>query len=584
MPGESLGQLLVHVRSLVDESRPPTAPCSDRQLLERFTRHDDQAAFTALVRRHGPLVLGVCRRVLRQEADAEDAFQAVFLVLARKARSVCWGDSVGGWLYGVAYRVAHKARVARARRQRREARAGRPVDTTPATSAPWSELQAVLDEELQHLPAAFRTPLVLCYLEGRTQDEAARQLGWSLGALRGRLWRGRELLRSRLARRGLSLGSVLVALALSHSAAPAAVPVGLAAATVQAAFAFLRGGAAIVPGPILGLTKGMLHTMFLSKFTPLAVILAVTITLAGIGLTAHLSLAEKPPAAFSDSAVSADAPKADEPRDKPKGDGEKPKDGDRPKEGPRDGDRPKEGPRDRGPGVKGAIKEVHATQKLVTVITAKQDGGGGGVEVVLDVADAKIVVAGQPAKLTDLQAGMNVFIQSRDGKSGQAVEASWPLILGAIKSVDPAQHTVTLYGGEKGQEQTYELAKDARVLFDGVPVRLEDLEGRTRVNLELTADRKAVAVVSAQGGKSFLRAYAVEVDPDKGTLTVRLGENQAELNFDVSKDANILLDGKPAKLGDVKPGAWLLLKLGADKRTIAALRILPAVREREGDR
>jgi RNA polymerase sigma factor (sigma-70 family) len=207
---------------------------TDRRLLARFATQRDETAFATLVRRHGPLVLGVCRRVLGHEQEAEDAFQAAFLILARKAAATRWQDSIGNWLYGVAYRVACKQRARAARRRQRESQP--PV--LPEPEAPpepaWRELAAVLDEELHRLPDEYRSALLLCYLEGLTRDQAARQLGWSLRTLDRRLERGRELLRTRLVGRGLTLAAALLGAVLARSAT-AAVPPMLAGAASRAA-------------------------------------------------------------------------------------------------------------------------------------------------------------------------------------------------------------------------------------------------------------------------------------------------------------------------------------------------------------
>src|SRR5262249_48231945 len=186
--------LLRHLRRL---SRPATG-LTDRQLLERFTTRDDEVAFAELVAPHGPLVLGVCRCTLRSESDAEDAFQASFLVLARKAASIRKTDSVASWLYGVAWRCAARLRCQLAERRRHEkvaARSGNGATAPPlqdASDPSWREVQDALHEELARLPKKYLAPLVLCYLEGRTRCEAARQLGWGEDVLRGRLERGRH--------------------------------------------------------------------------------------------------------------------------------------------------------------------------------------------------------------------------------------------------------------------------------------------------------------------------------------------------------------------------------------------------------
>src|SRR5262249_40235832 len=212
---------------------------SDEQLLQRFVRQHDEASFTALVERHGPMVLRVCRRVLSHFEDAEDAFQATFLVLARRAGSIRKTASLASWLHGVAYRVAVKARTRLLHRTLREREsAARLVLDDPLGDVTWRELRGLLDEELARLAETSRTPLVLCYLEGRTQDEAARELGWSLSTLRRRLDRGRRLLGQRPARRGVALSVGLGAVLLSEQLSSAAVPSTLMAGAVRASLLF----------------------------------------------------------------------------------------------------------------------------------------------------------------------------------------------------------------------------------------------------------------------------------------------------------------------------------------------------------
>jgi RNA polymerase sigma factor (sigma-70 family) len=242
------GIVLRHIRELA--AAGATSELADRQLLERFTTYREEQAFEGLVRRHGPMVLGVCRRILGNRHDAEDAFQATFLVLAHKASTIARRDSLGGWLYKVAYHIALKTKASMAARQRREQQVGEPrasvtgVCADPLTEVTGRELLASVDEELQRLPDRYRTPLVLCYLQGKTRDEAARQLGTTLATLKRRLEEGRDRLRLRLERRGVSLTAALAAVSLSS----AAVPQALAATTAQAARLAVRGKmAAVMP-------------------------------------------------------------------------------------------------------------------------------------------------------------------------------------------------------------------------------------------------------------------------------------------------------------------------------------------------
>jgi RNA polymerase sigma factor (sigma-70 family) len=243
---------------------------ADGELLAAFLARRDQAAFAALVRRHGPMVLGVCRRVLRRPEDAEDCFQATFLLLARQAVSVRKRESLGSWLHGVAHRMATNSRRAAARRRAREARATAPPAPNPAWQAAWREVQVVLDEEIQRLPAAYRQAFVLCCLEGKGCAEAARELGQKEGTVWSRVARARGLLRARLARRGVSLALVLAAGALSDNTLRAAVPAGLSRATAQAA-----AGHAPPSASVAALVEGGIKGMFWSKAKGMATALLI---------------------------------------------------------------------------------------------------------------------------------------------------------------------------------------------------------------------------------------------------------------------------------------------------------------------
>src|SRR5262249_48158965 len=251
----------------------------DGQLLERFVRQRDEAAFKALVARHGPMVLGVCRRLLHDPATVEDAFQATFLVLVRKAGSIRRGEGLGNWLYGVARRRGPRAKVEAARRRAREAAAGARQPDDPLAEMTVRELFEALDEELGHLSPRYRTPLVLCYLEGTTRDQAARELGCSLATLDRRLGRGRELLRARLGRRGLTLSGAVLATALCGRAGTAAVPDALLGSTLQAA-----AGSA-VRAEVAALTKGVIGAMSTTQLKAAAAVLVV-VALAGLAAAA----------------------------------------------------------------------------------------------------------------------------------------------------------------------------------------------------------------------------------------------------------------------------------------------------------
>jgi RNA polymerase sigma factor (sigma-70 family) len=281
---------------------------SDSRLLESFLACRDEAAFELLVKRHGPMVLGVCRRVIGNLHDAEDAFQAVFLVLARKASSVTPRELVGNWLYGVAYRTALHAR-ARVQRQRTHER--QVTDMPEATAAPAAditELHQVLDHELSRLPDKYRLPIVLCELEGRSRKVVAGTLKIPEGTLSSRMAKARQLLAQRLARHGFALSGGALATVLAIQGASAAPP-ALVGATVKAAVltAAGRSVAGLVTNDVIALSEGALKTMFLNRIKVLSVLVLGVVLgalgaagLAGVGTAPALQAAAPNHAGQSD--------------------------------------------------------------------------------------------------------------------------------------------------------------------------------------------------------------------------------------------------------------------------------------------
>ncbi len=300
--------VLRFIRRIPDSGRTGDAP--DAQLLARFVAQRDEAAFAGLVQRHGAMVFGVCRRVLGDTPDAEDAFQACFLVLARRGRSVSRAELLGNWLYGVAYRTALRARADAARRLERERQVCRSGVVGPEDEADRRDLRRALDDELGRLPERYRAPLVLCYLEGHTQEEAARRLGCPRKTVTTRLARGCERLRGRLARRGLALPAVSAVLT---GEAPAAVPVALLDATIKAATAFAAGEAAAagaVSAEVAALARGVMTAMLWTKRkTAAALLLAVGVIGTVAGLISSRPLAAGQAEARKEGRQKAAAPK-----------------------------------------------------------------------------------------------------------------------------------------------------------------------------------------------------------------------------------------------------------------------------------
>jgi RNA polymerase sigma factor (sigma-70 family) len=267
--------ILRHVRRLVT-GREADAP--DRDLLQSYLDKQDSTAFAELVERHGPMVLGVCQAVLHHTHDAEDAFQATFLVLARHARSIRRRDGLGSWLHGVAHRVSLKARAAGVRRRAVETKAPAPTPVCLADELTWGEVRAILHAELAALPERLGEPLVLCYLEGLTQEEAAEHLGWTPATLKGRLQRGRDRLRRRLERRGLARAVTLGAAVLTGQSLAAPLTPALADAAMRVVSS--------VPGQTVSsaaaaLARGVVGTPVPGKFWLLATMLVAGVAVAG---------------------------------------------------------------------------------------------------------------------------------------------------------------------------------------------------------------------------------------------------------------------------------------------------------------
>jgi RNA polymerase sigma factor (sigma-70 family) len=307
MPNHSLNRVLRYLQRLADCTWP--SPVSDAALLGHFQSRRDEAAFEVLIARHGPMVLGLCQRLLRQEQDAEDAFQATFLTLARKAGSIRKSEEVASWLYKVAYRIACRARSRRpVLTNQSVAVAHLPAPKTePAVL--WEDLRAVLDQEITSLPERDRRVIVLCYIEGKTIAEAAGLLGCPKGTLAARLARARERLRKRLARRGCTLAVGALAGLLAEQTLAVSVSAQLVHATLQSVLKYIVGtsaGVALASTEAVVLTEGVLRMMWFSKMKLLvSVLAAVLLSGAGVALVARQTWAR---GVIDDSAASAMGP------------------------------------------------------------------------------------------------------------------------------------------------------------------------------------------------------------------------------------------------------------------------------------
>jgi RNA polymerase sigma factor (sigma-70 family) len=290
MATTSLGTLVRHVQKLAEGHR--VQEWTDRQLLDDFAAQHSESAFAALVSRHGPMVMRVCRRVLHHEQDAEDAFQATFLVLARNTGSIRKRDAVADWLHGVAYRSAMKAKRGAARRRNYEARL-RELSPPKDDSPTWDDVQTVLDEEVQRLPRCFREAFVLCVLEGKSGPDAAIELGCKEGTVKSRVNRARRELRGRLARRGIKLAALLAGLSLAENAGQATLSRPLVQTIIHFGLLVAAGepAAEVIPSHIAALAAGVTRAMFTTKVKIATAVLIAACACAG--LLAHQALAAR---------------------------------------------------------------------------------------------------------------------------------------------------------------------------------------------------------------------------------------------------------------------------------------------------
>jgi RNA polymerase sigma factor (sigma-70 family) len=597
-----LHSVLHNVRrtALLGDDGGPT----DGQLLDVFLDHADEAAFETLVRRHGPMIWGVCLRVLGNAHDAEDAFQATFLVLVRKAATVWPRAQVGNWLYGVAYRTALKAKGAASKRRAREKQVADMPATAVSDTHAWSDLRLLLDRELNRLADRYRVPIVLCDLEGKSQREAARQLGWPEGTLMTRLARARRLLAQRLARHGLALSAGSLALALSTNAAAAQAPAPLVGSTIKAAALLATGHAlsATVSAPVAALTEGVLRAMFLSKLkNALTIALVVLLLAPGAGLITQHVLAERSDRSVpgpNRPALRADAPLPTAPARVDAADQVIAFQ----REGvQRDGVQRQE--------VRGLVKSVDVKAATISVTI----GGGRGADPVDKTyalaKDVEVAVGSsggarfsgatgllKEGKLADLTEGLGVsLLLSADQKTVESILAEEPTVHGLLKAVDAKQNKLTISSPKRGrdadaEEHTYSVAANAEIALDnGRGLRhslregqLGDLSAGAIVTLRLSLDRQQVLGVLAEG--ATLSGLLKAIDPDKRTLTVTSGAGRGEAveeqTVTIARDALVVVDDgkgrllsrKEARLADVPVGAAVALKFSADQTVVMAVR------------
>jgi RNA polymerase sigma factor (sigma-70 family) len=549
------------VRKVFDRVRDTADTGGDGELLSRYRQHRDQDAFGSLVRRHGPMVLGVCNRVLRDSHAADDAFQATFLVLAKKADSVRPPDRLAPWLYGVAYRTAMKARGRAFRQQQVETRyATETANRTQAEPSDDADVLPILDEQLHALPEKYRTPLVLCALQGLNKAEAAERLGVPEGTVSSRLARARELLRTRLARRGVAVPALALASLLTASELQATVHASFAYATTEVALE-----TALVPAPILSLSHEVLQSMMYTKLKAICVI-ALSVTLAsGFSFYALNADDKKPAQGEKPAPAKPDDKEKPAPKkpDNKEGDKPKPKEGDKPK--PKDGEKPRV--------MKSAGKVASVDTKEHSIMIAVK-GDGGVVEKMYPVAkDAKIYIDGKEAKLDAIPKNATAGFLANAPKEGALpqiteLRITGDIVTGLVAKADATSITLA----SEGNDKSFKLAANAKVTINGKEAKASDLKAGDKATLVKTSDNSAILVVTAgtkvgDGEKPGEKPGAKPDTPknvgqlvagvDANANTVSITVKGKETPIKLATNAKVFIDGKDAKLADIPKGAYV---------------------------
>jgi len=538
-------QLTRVIRTLREVTLPhDDASLTDGQLLECYISSRAEAAFAALVHRHGPMVWGVCRRVLRSRQDAEDAFQATFLVLVRKAASIVSKELVANWLYGVARQTALKARATIAKRGTREKQVTAMPEPAIEQQELWDNLQPLLDLELTRLPNKYRAIIALCDLEGRTRKQVAQQLKIPEGTVASRLATARTMLAKRLARHGLPVSGAALAAVLTQNAASASAPVSVAFSTIKAASIFAAGPAAggVISAKAIALAEGVSKTMLLTKLKiATAVLMAVAVLGTGAAALTQQVPAKKAPAATPPV-------RAEKPAVQPV----------KQKQSPAVQPVTQKNEIGALPTVVSGIAKAVDAQKNTLTVTHRQG------ETTFSVAkDATINIDGKPGELAALPAGASVHLrQFLDQSTARSIDAEGRWFWGVVKAVDIVNSTITY--GDKAQDgsagKTFIVPKDMVISLDGKAGNLAGIPTGASVNLQLYADQTTVRSLTAEGAQ--VNGLAKAVDAGKRTITVN------DTTYPVAPDAQVAIDHAPGKLEEVPAGANVCVNLQVDQKTV----------------
>ncbi|HEV2946823.1 MAG TPA: RNA polymerase sigma factor, partial [Gemmataceae bacterium] len=583
---------------------------TDGQLLDSYIQKHEEAAFAALVRRHGPMVWGVCRRMLRDYQDAEDAFQATFLILVRKASSIRPPEMVANWLYGVSHLTALRARANTARRRGREREVTAMPEPAHEPRELWDDLRPLLDQELSRLPDKYRAVIVLCDLEGKTRKEAARHFRLPEGTVATRLATARAMLAKRLGRSGLVMSGAMVGVVLSGQVSSASMPASVASTTIKAASLFAAGHAAtggVISLRAVALAEGVIKSMLLSKLKIATVVLTAVVVLGAgaaaftqqVGNSVNPAVSQNNPGLTQSSSIMSGLVKT---VDSDKDTLTVSHQGDKTFTVAKDAtitingwpgnlgnvpvrsfvtvglladQKTAQSIEAVGPNVGGVLKSVDAANNSVTFENKDVDGSLR-LQTFSVTKAAAIQIDGRPGKLAEVPIGAAVSLSwFVDQKTARNLLANGRGFFGVpVKAIDAAKSTITFDDNGSPPEvagKTFLVAKNAMIQVDGKNnSSLAGIPAGAVVHPSLSADGKSVLMLTAEG-RAFMGVQVKSADAAKSTVTFdseKVRPDLAGKTFAVAKEANIQIDGKPGKLESVPPGALINFTLSVDQLTI----------------